>query len=1545
MATLAELQGQFGAADAEAEAARTETLRIRADLLRAAGDPTRTAALETALATEAARQRLAEDLGARVRADLLSRAELVADPVSGLGGEHPIALLPVRIETRFTGPAGRRELLVRVYPDDLHVDTHEPQLTDAELEAAGRYWERVWRLGTGNVEAERAAFVELARIVGTTRAAWVARETAPDASGRPASPTPDGIPLASPPVLDSVERTPSLLTRPAQATVLPDRWIVLGYRGTSEVARAVGAPVPDRLQVGLSPDASPPVAGMPLEKGLRWLVDFAEAERVGMGIRVPGVDDRGFDRLVVLGVRASLDPDASAERLSRLLAAHHFSDGLGFVPTGTPTNNTESARTGWDALPSAEELFSLERAAPGGAASNGVVAARAFGLDPAVLRRAEHAADADQEDARQMRVALWPATGGYFLETLMEPRFNDTDVAVVRDQFVRYVRGLGPLPAVRVGSQPYGLLPVTSLARWQPERADDPRHAAIVRLLRLLAPEWLARAAADAPIGVPRVGRHGRTPDQEMLEIFGRDALSLSYRVRPMRGPVFAGAASDFLSDLDPAGHDLVTASLSLVDQPDLDVKLVSSEFDPRAVTLLRPMVTRSPLSETAAIPGPDSTLPNYLRWLGDRQDRVSGFGGPDASTILFAMLTHSARLADADAAVRFGGPASVVATKAAMEPELVDPTSSGPASPTLGRVLGQPVSTLSGGAIASTKATAEYLATTRRADVSRLGVPHILRAFDDATAVRAAMRHLSGRPSAALDRLAREVLDTCSHRLDAWITSYATRRLDSMRRQTPTGVHLGGYAWVEDLRPKPPLMPVTSLPPGEAGPLFEDQTNVGFVHGPSLGHAAAAAVLRSGHLSHAEAGEPDGPLAIDLSSDRVRTARWLLDGVRQGQPFGALLGYRFERGLHDRSRRGRELDRFIRRLRALAPLVAGRREQVAETVGAVEAVAANNVVDGLVLLRRLAADRPSIEAALAVAPAASADERQQVFEEFAALADAVDAVADVLLAESTYQLVNGSQTRAAATVDALGSGLGPPPELDVAVTPRHGFAQTYRVLALVPGGASPAPGWEAGADRPRRLAEPRLESWAAGLLGPARRIRTAARLIPPGDAEPLVRELSLDATGLCALDLVHDGQGWGTSAVEAWVVDRIATRPGSGVPAGTLVELLHAGDDGWPGGDWPADVLPLDDALELAAAIREVLAGSRPASPGDLEHVPRSGTASVDEAELTARADSVVGAFNRAAGALIAVLTAAGDAPNREEVAAIRGALATLAGFGLAIAHEAARTATGSQVNARDGDGRALLAAASLVRTELQAIERGIASAGANPVDRVRAVLGQRFVVAPRFSASDPAGLVTALRVGSRATFLGGDRGAPLAWLQRAARVRERIGRLTLAMLCGATPAAGHRLSVAQLPGASRWVALPLAGSEPPPPATSLVIHSSAPVDPQAPLAGLLVDEWVDVIPARSVTSGLVFHFDEPGARAPQAILLAVPPQPAARWSLATLAAVVRETADLAQMRTVGPEETPWLGRLVPALYFADNLSGDTLRVDFADLVKSAGS
>ena len=54
--------------------------------------------------------------------------------------------------------------------------------------------------------------------------------------------------------------------------------------------------------------------------------------------------------------------------------------------------------------------------------------------------------------------------------------------------------------------------------------------------------------------------------------------------------------------------------------------------------------------------------------------------------------------------------------------------------------------------------------------------------------------------------------------------------------------------------------------PPGETGPLFATPDDSGFIHAPSMTHAAAAALLRNAHLGASGVPQPDGSFAIDLS-------------------------------------------------------------------------------------------------------------------------------------------------------------------------------------------------------------------------------------------------------------------------------------------------------------------------------------------------------------------------------------------------------------------------------------------------------------------------------------------------------------------------------------------------------------------------------------------------------------------------------------------------------------------------------------------------------
>ena len=70
-----------------------------------------------------------------------------------LSTKWPITLFPVRVETRFL--VG--ELCIRVIPDTIHADTHEPELTDAELAAGQRYWAQVSGADAGTAAAAWSA--------------------------------------------------------------------------------------------------------------------------------------------------------------------------------------------------------------------------------------------------------------------------------------------------------------------------------------------------------------------------------------------------------------------------------------------------------------------------------------------------------------------------------------------------------------------------------------------------------------------------------------------------------------------------------------------------------------------------------------------------------------------------------------------------------------------------------------------------------------------------------------------------------------------------------------------------------------------------------------------------------------------------------------------------------------------------------------------------------------------------------------------------------------------------------------------------------------------------------------------------------------------------------------------------------------------------------------------------------------------------------------------------------------------------------------------
>jgi hypothetical protein len=138
--------------------------------------------------------------------------------------------------------------------------------------------------------------------------------------------------------------------------------------------------------------------------------------------------------------------------------------------------------------------------------------------------------------------------------------------------------------------------------------------------------------------------------------------------------------------------------------------------------------------------------------------------------------------------------------------------------------------------------------------------------------------------------------------------------------------------------------------------------------------------------------------------------------------------------------------------------------------------------------------------------------------------------------------------------------------------------------------------------------------------------------------------------------------------------------------------------------------------------------------------------------------------------------------------------------------------------------------------------------------------------------------------------------------------------------------------LGVAQVPhqpGAT-WNALPAEAYVDA--AASLVLTGADLVAPGKELAGLLVDEWGEVIPSAKETTGVAFRYDPPDLMAPQAILLAVPPVLGEPWTLGTLNQVLVETLEQAHLRAVPPSALGAVRQYLPATILAFNTEGDAV-------------
>jgi hypothetical protein len=1411
----------------------------------------------------------------------------IAEPPKGLSARTPLLLLPVHLQFRFMAS----ELWVRIYPDQIAVNAHEAALTAQEVTDGQTYWTAAW---SGD---PLAAWRLLATQYSPQRAAWIARVLTPTNVSQQQSGTPS---------FPAVTTRATSWEQPATADLLPDAWTVVLVAGTTNtVARSTEVVQP--LAVSLTPNGSGFPAGSTVDAGLQWIVDFDAAIAAGMALKIPLTEaqrSEGFDRLFVYGVRT-----ASAD-VESLLEAHHYTDGLAFVAQGSPTNNTPSGPSGYSRNdPGQAKSFAVERQGPltTNTSSDGARFASLTGIPLATFDHVAGADGTESQHATDMFRALWPSTLGYFLSQMMADVFTADQVEAVREYTLTNAYPRGPLSAFRVGRTPYGVLPVTSLQHYAiPAETVGAVETGLVSFVKNLWPTWLT-SSASAP---HRTGSDD--PDATLLSILGMDASSVAFQGRSVLGSTFVWNLLNFLSLSAPARaiwwqqyQHYGRAVLDAYGYTTWNPRVIGLGFAERSYPITFPTVTSAPLSETAPLAadadvggGQMGTYIDWLRTASVEDIQAEHYPGPKPTSLLYRILRQAVliqytslasppwqelELVGIDAAANTATPWEILARPSIPNPALT---------------------------------WAEYLRNT-----------NAIAALND---WRASLERLAKCSTAELDRLLTETLDACSHRLDVWATAVATSLLQRTRAsqtagQTPS-TFVGAYGWVEGVRPaaaRPTIQGVdlasvqsldtarsqgaalASRAAGAAPPstvLQPPADNGGYILAPSAAQAATAAILRSGYLTHRNTSDAN-LLSIDVSSDRVRKALWLIAGVQQGQSLNALLGYLFEDGLSQAN-----LDKYIQPFRDKYPIVGAK---LSPSTAAAESVAASNVVDGLALRTAWDAGQLAAGGNWGNDLPTGADQHT-VITVLEALDDYADALGDLSIAESVFQMVGGNYG-GTALMDAISRGSRPPMP-GVVDTPRGGIDITHRVALLLAGAPTVAPAWTSITAHPRAAAEPWLHAWMTQVLPDPSTVRCLVTYTD-GGGTPHSKVVSLRDLDIGPLDVLalSDAEASARAVVAAGIPSnaqnvQAALQSTAGLPQGSVL---------------------FSDAMYVAAQLRLMVGSARALAPQDLAPPEQDATSTggaIDTADLATRATAVKSQLAWD----IAALTAAGGG----SADAQRAALMRCSFYGV----------DGVVSGSSSGANPSLAGQVNQVLAALTA--RQSAAASAADADVFGIVFGEDFVVLSRFTAPSQAAVQSAFALSTQ--LVSTDAQAPARWLRQLTYVRPGASRLDAALSSAQALASAAvyppALTLGQLPAATpdRWLALAIDPANPPAKGrVAFACVTSGDATTATSYAGLLIDEWVERIPTSEENASLAFHYDEPDARAPQALLLAVCPDNRPTWDDALLQAILEETLELAKIRTVDLASVQQVGQILPALYFALNLQGATVSTVFANLTE----
>lgn len=1269
--------------------------------------------------------------------------------------------------------------------------------------------------------------------------------------------------------MTSVDNGEQLFTVPV-TNLLPDRFVVHATVKTrinaSRTIIQYGHRLPKQLQVGLDLNnleaATKQNNGqLYLNGGLSWMTDYDEAERMGMAISIPlacmktGLNNTlrkfEFKQIFVYGISDASDME-SGKMLEDMLTAHLYSDeAMDVISFETASNiiTSEDAKYAFDSSESKQrERFKhqpfncINPHTPVKDSDLGILD-RLFGLSESVLGNLDEPNKPGSSEVELQR-CVNKMMIDYLTDSALDNKVNPLLSKAFRNNSVLYdylcndVLPRGPFPMIRIGDQPYGILPACDLRNLAITSSSP--LAIVKEILLALTNYW--NAILDKNI----VTCYGKDSDnsgatittRDYLQILGNTPRSTSFYKRMM---VKGG-----LIDAESLRGERLYHQIQDVTAISKDLGLIDG-YDRQEIK---------------------NIIPDY--------DYVPVYDKNETTHDDACFVPHDAL--DIDNIVK------------------------------------------------------HIISGIRQYNNASTG----LKLSDSTDLIR---------------NYVIEFFDLFNYRLDAWLMGLVNNKIRMRINQGKHNLALGCFGWLFNLK--------------EVDDFKHGCTNE-YIIAPSVNQAITGAILRSSYNNSVKNGKAHNyDMGVNLSSERVRTAIRIIEGIQNGLSLGCILGADMERLIHEAYKTTSskipagqlELDSCIYILRQRYPLVKNDQES-----GAGEAPLSITVLNGARLLDEYATykDRGNdavkswLKNTLKLFDGNNRQDAQikALMDIIDIIDDEKDALTDVVLSESVYKLTQGN-TEASAAISRALKELKNIPMPEVAEIPITSAQIDGYMLAMLPA--------DAVCNDPNNLLasiEPKVEAWLQLMMHKTDKIYMSVKCPVSGSGKIKGPVPSLGSIGISASEMVYlsaDKASF-THFVEvlSWMKTGVFREYDCESPISSNDPNLHA----------------FSECSMAIDELRNVLAAAHPLTNDDL--VKRTGMPSAaiynDMSNEYHNVESYISRLIVNIQQLIKRQSAIQNPANADyELAALPDEIMTEAVRVLLDCYRIGNTMALDAVNQnifignrKSIDGivdwkntvrsqHALFKSMQMLcenlQTKLAQAEKIVAGDPEHKyttyVEAINTLLVSGYLIVPSFRPDDNVPIADLAEQAKGKRFLNISNMEIETIIGDLARVEQpmmNLHQVRLYQKCDDIDTARivpmQLASVDDNTNIRQWLGTAVESEDDVTDAFTYMVmnpehiidaaHQEKPV-----LAGIVIDHWIERIPYREQTAAVAFGYDQPDAEAPQTLLLAIATKDNKKhWSEKMLANSLKSAIHMAKCRTVSPDmlcKNGWTGGLLPLLEYKD--------------------